>query len=171
MRFGCTRLPTIVILLSAAAASPALAQDKSRGDIAVSAVGMEYDLSGVGTAPGLAIRATRDLTPHVVLEFRGLFAKPEQQFGPSTLFVPEAQIQYRWNIARLSPFVGVGGGAALVTSALASDWDPTISFSGGTGVRLTDQLGLLGEVRLRGVKYRFTGSIAEWGLGLAWRLP
>jgi hypothetical protein len=169
MRSGFMRLLAFAFVISAAAASPALAQHRS--DIAVSAIGMEYDLSGVGTAAGLAVRTTHELTPHVVLEFRGMFAKPDQQFGPSTLFVPEAQIQYRWNVARLSPFVGVGGGAALVTSALASDWDPTISFSGGTGVRVTDQLGLIGEVRLRGVKYRFTGSIAEWGVGLAWRLP
>jgi hypothetical protein len=171
MRFDCTRLLAFVFLLSASAASPALAQDKSWGDIAVSAVGMEYDLSGVDTASGLAVRTTHDLTSHVVLEFRGLFAKPDQQFGPSTLFVPEAQIQYRWNVARLSPFVGVGGGAALVKSPLVTNWDPTLSFSGGAGVRVTDQLGVVGEIRLRGVGQRFTGSIAEWGLGLAWRLP
>ena len=169
MRFGFTRLLAFTIVLSAPAA-PALAQG-SWGDVAVSGVAINYDLSGVGNAPGLAVRTTRDLSPHVVLEFRGMFARPDQQFGPSTLFVPEAQIQYRWNVARWSPFVGVGGGAALVKSPLVSDWDGTISFSGGTTVRLTNELGLIGEMRLRGVEYRFTGTVAEWGLGLAWRLP
>jgi hypothetical protein len=172
MRFDCTGLLAFILVVCGSAVSPAFAQDRSWGDIAVSGVGMEYDLSGVGTAPGLAIRATRDVSEHVVFEVRGLFAQPNQQFGPSTLVVPEAQLQYRWNAARFSPFVGVGGGAAMVKSDFHStDWDPTISFSGGTGVRLTDRLGLLGEVRLRGVEYRFTGSIAEWAVGLAYRLP
>jgi hypothetical protein len=148
-----------------------LAQDRSWGEFAVSGVGMEYDLSGVGTAPGLAVRATHDLSEHVVFELRGLFAKPNQQFGPSTLVVPEVQLQYRWNAARLSPFVGVGGGTAMVKSSFDTTWDATVSFSAGTGIRLTEQLGLLGEVRLRGVEYRFTGTIAEWAVGLAYRLP
>jgi hypothetical protein len=153
------------------AVSPALAQDRSWGDIAVSGVGMNYDLSGVGNAPGVAVRATRDVSDSVVLEFRGLFAKPQQQFGASTLVVPEAQLQYRWHVSRLTPFVGVGGGAALVKSSFHSEWDPTLAFSAGTGVRLSEQLGLLGEVRLRGVEWRFTGTIAEWAVGLAYRLP
>jgi hypothetical protein len=171
MRFGCTGLLAFILVICGSATSPAFAQDPSWGDIAVSGVGMEYDLSGVGTAPGLAIRATHDLSPNVVFEVRGLFAKPNQQFGPSTLVVPEAQIQYRWNIGGFSPFLGVGGGTAMVKSSFDTEWDPTISFSAGTGVRLTEQLGLLGEVRLRGVEYRFTGSIAEWAVGLAYRLP
>jgi hypothetical protein len=170
MRFGCTGLLAFIVVMCGSAAS-ALAQDRSWGDIAVSGVGMEYDLSGVGTAPGLAVRGTRDVSEHVVLEVRGLFAQPNQQFGPSTLVVPEAQLQYRWNAARLSPFVGVGGGLAMVKSSFDTNWDPTVSFSAGTGVRLTEQLGLLGEVRLRGVEYRFTGSIAEWAVGLTYRLP
>jgi hypothetical protein len=171
MRFGCTGLLSLVLLVGTSAVSPAFAQDRSWGDIAVSAVGMEYDLSGVGTAPGLAVHATHDVTPHVVIEVRGLFARPQQQSGPSTLFVPEAQVQYRWNVARLSPFVGAGAGVARIKSPLTTEWDKTLSFSGGTGVRLTEQLGLVGEMRLRGVEWRFTGTIAEWALGLAWRLP
>jgi hypothetical protein len=126
-------------------------------------------LSGVGTTPGVAVRATRDVSPHVALEVRGLYARPSQQFGSSTLFIPEAQVQFRWNVARFAPYVGVGTGAALVTSPLVTDWDPTISFSGGTAVRITEQLAVLGELRLRGIEWRFTGSTAEVSAGLAWR--
>ena len=32
-----------------------------------------------------------------------------------------------------------------------TDWDPTLSFAVGTGVRLTERLGVTGEVRLRGM--------------------
>jgi len=171
MRFGCTRLLVFILVISGSTASSALAQDRPWGDLTVSGVGMNYDLSGVGNAPGLAVRAGHDLSPHVVLEVRGLFAQPQQQFGASTLVVPEAQLQYRWNVARLSPFVGAGGGAAMVKSSFDTEWDPTFSFSAGTGIRLTEQLGLLGEVRLRGVEWGFTGTIAEWAMGLSYRLP
>ena len=171
MRTECIRLLVFMLAIGGVGASSAFAQGRSWGDVAVSGVGMNYDLSGTGNAPGLAVRTTRDLSDHVVIEFRGLFARPQQQFGSSTLVVPEAQLQYRWNVARLSPFVGAGAGAALVKSSFHSDWDPTIAFSAGTGVRLAEQLGLLGEVRLRGVEWRFTGTIAEWAVGLAYRLP
>jgi hypothetical protein len=117
------------------------------------------------------VRASREFLPNVRLEFGGVFAKPDQQFGPSTLFLPEAQLQYRWNANRLSPYVGGGLGAALVRSDFHTDWDPTLSVAAGMGVRLTDALGLTGEVRLRGHEWRFTGTTAEVSAGLAWRLP
>src|ERR671913_757205 len=81
------------------------AQEASRWDLGVAAVAVQYDLSGVGNAPGVAVRSSRELWPNVALEIRGLIAKPDQQFGPSTFFVPEAQLQYRWNVARFSPYV------------------------------------------------------------------
>jgi hypothetical protein len=90
----------------------------------------------------LAVRMTRDLSDHVSLELGGLLAKPEQQFAPSTLFAPETQLRYRWNAGRLSAYVGGGISAALVASSFHSDWDPTLSVAGGTGVRLTDRLGV-----------------------------
>jgi opacity protein-like surface antigen len=127
--------------------------------------------SASGSAAGIAVRTRRNLTSNVGLEFGGLFAKPEQQFGPSTLFVPEAQLQYRWGAGRLSPYVGGGIGAALVKSDFRTDWDPTLSFAVGTGVRLTERLGVTGEFRLRGHDWDFVGTSAEISAGLAWRLP
>lgn len=158
------------VFVLAGAVSPALAQDSS-WNVGVSAVGVQYDLSGTGAAPGVAIRAARPVNGNVVFEIRGLFAKPEQQFGSSTFFAPDAQLQYRWSLARWSPYVGGGLGIAANSSPLRTDWDPTVSFAAGTGVRLNERLDLIGEFRLRGIEWRFVGTTAEWSAGLNWRLP
>jgi opacity protein-like surface antigen len=152
-------------------APAAHAQDSPWGDLAISVARLDYDLSGVGSAPAFAVRATRDLSEHVRLEYGALFAKPDQQFGPSTLFIPEAQLQYRWNAGRVSPYVGGGIGTALVKSDFDSDWDPALSMAVGTGVSLTDRLGVRGEFRLRGHEWKFTGTSTEISGGLVWRFP
>jgi opacity protein-like surface antigen len=170
MRFGSRLVILLIPALVAVSASTVRAQE-GWSDLTVSAARIDYDLSGTGGAAGLAVRTTRDLTSHVRLEFGGLFAKPEQQFGPSTLFMPEAQLQYRWGVGRFSPYVGGGVGAALVKSDFHSDWDPTLSVAVGTGVRLTDRLGVTGEFRLRGHQWDFVGTTSEISAGLAWRFP
>ena len=104
-----------------------------------------------------------------MVEVRALFAKPEQQSGSSTLFAPEAQLQYRWNVARVSPYVGGGVGLAANASPLRTDWDPTLSFAVGTGVRLNDRLDLIGELRLRGIEWRFVGNDAWQHRGVVGR--
>ena len=171
MAFRHHSIAVLVFALATAGVSRAEAQTSSWGDLSVSAARIDFDLSGVGTAAGLAVRATRDLSSSVSLEAGGLFAKPDQQFGPSTLFLPEALLRYRWQAGRFSPYVGGGVGAALVTSSFDSDWDPTVAMAAGTGVRLTDRLGVNGEFRLRGHEWRFTGTTAEISAGLTWRLP
>ena len=171
MQFGRVVF-AFVIALVVSNASPAAAQDQSWGDLKVSLARIDYDLSGTGSAAGLTVRTTRDLSPSVRLEFGGVFAKPEQQLvGTSTLFLPEAQLQYRWNMGRLAPYVGGGIGAALVKSSLVTDWDPTLSAAVGTDVRITDRLAVTGEFRLRGHEWRATGTTAELSAGLSWRLP
>ena len=108
--------------------------DTPWGDLSVSALRLDYDLSGTGNAPGLAIRSTKNLSTNVSVEFGGVYAAPSQQFGSSSLFMPEAQLRYRWNVGRFFPYVGAGLGAARVGSDFHTDWDPTMSFSAGTGV-------------------------------------
>jgi hypothetical protein len=148
----------------------ASAQEAARWNFGAAASIINYDLNGVGTTPGMVFTASRELTRHVVLETRGLLAWPDETFGRSTLFIPEAQLQYRWNIARFTPFVGGGGGFARRSSPFHSDWDTTLSVAGGTGIRLTDRVGVLGELRLRGID-DFAASTAEWSVGMTWRLP
>jgi hypothetical protein len=171
MRFRYRVILSFAFALVVAGVAPAQAQNSSWGDLTVSAVRVDYDLSGVGSTPGLAIRTTRHVSSNVSLELGGLFAKPNQQFGPSTLFMPEAQVRYGWNAGRVSPYIGAGLGAALVKSSFHTDWDPTLSLAAGTRVWLTDRLGLTGELRLRGHEWRFTGTTTELSVGLAWRLP
>ena len=161
----------VVLAVLIAGASPAQAQTPSWGDLSVSAVRMDYDLSGTGNTFGLAVRSTKDLTHRVSLEFGGVFASPRLQSGSSTLFMPEAQLRYRWNAGRFSPYVGGGMGTALVKTPFRSDWDTTLSAAAGTAVQLTDGVALTGEFRLRGHEFRFVGTTAELSVGLAWRLP
>lgn len=91
--------------------------------------------------------------------------------GPATLFVPEAQLQYRWTAGWLEPFVGAGLGLSALRSSFHTEVDPTVSFSVGTAVRLTERLALNGEFRLRGHEFRFVGSSSEVNAGISWRLP
>jgi len=157
------------------AASAAQAQGAWQ-DIKLSASGIDYDLSGTGRTTGVVASVTRTLSPHLALEMRSLFARPCQQFqsctdvGPASLIAPEAQLQYRWTAGRLEPYVGAGLGASMLRSSFHTDWDPTVSFAAGTGVRLTDRLAVTGEFRLRGHEWRFTGTTTEIAAGLAWRV-
>ena len=177
MRSGLRGIFSFAFAFVLFSSSPALAQNSSWGDVTVSAGRVDYDLSGVGNAPGFAVATKKHLTSNIALELRGLFARPCQQFqdceteGPATLFVPEAQLQYRWFAGRFEPFVGAGLGASWLRASFDSDWAPTVSFSAGTGVRLTDRLALTGEFRLRGHEYRFTGTTTEVNAGLTWTLP
>ena len=177
MRSRVAVISSFVSVLLLSGVVPARAQDSSWGALSVTAGRVDYDLSGTGSAGGFAVRATKDLTPNVGLELRGLFARPCQQFqsctevGPATLIVPEAQLQYRWNVGPLEPFVGAGLGLSALRSSFHTDVDPTVSFSAGTGIRLTERLGLTGEFRLRGHEFRFVGTSTEVNAGLSWRLP
>ena len=172
MRLRSSALIALALSFASPFVSASFAQDPSSwGDFALSATAINYDLSGTGTAPAFSARITRDVTPHVVLELRGLYSRVEQQIGPTTLFIPEAQVQYRWNVGRVSPYVGGGIGLALRRASFDDDTDPSLSASGGAHVRLTDRVGVFAEMRLRGIQWDFAGSIAEWSGGLAWRLP
>ena len=179
MQFGfrVTGAFALAFFLFGATAAHAQNPTSSLGDVSVTAGRVDYDLSGTGHTSGLAIRWVKDLNSSVSLELRGLFARPCQQFqscddvGPATLFVPEAQLQYRWKVARLEPFVGAGLGLSTLRSSFHTAADPTVVFSAGTGVRLTERLALTGEFRLRGHEFRFVGTSTEVNAGLSWRLP
>lgn len=132
---------------------------------------INYDLSGTGNAAAFTARVSRDLTSNVVLEGSVLVAKPDQQFGPSTLVVPEAQLQYHFRAGRFRPYLGAGIGAARESSDfIDTDWTPTISFAGGTRVALSDRAGLVGEFRLRGFEFDFVGTTADIMGGVVIRL-
>jgi hypothetical protein len=170
MRAGKYVVLSFVAALVIGGASAAEAQQSS-GALNISVARLDYDLSGTGSAAALGVRTTRDLSSNVRLEVGALFAKPEQQFGPATLFIPEAQLQYRWNMGHLTPYVGGGIGASFLRSDFGSDWAPTLSAAVGTTVRLTRGLGVTGGFRLRGHEWRSTGTSAGISAGLSWTLP
>jgi hypothetical protein len=58
----------------------------------------------------------------------------------------------------------VGGGQTVLANR-----NPTLSVAAGTGVRLTDRVGLTGEFRLRGHEWRFTETTTDLSNGLVWR--
>jgi hypothetical protein len=132
---------------------------------------VQFDLSGTGTAPGITIRATRALTNHLAVEGSLPIAWPMQDFGKSTLFAPEAQLQYHWLAGSFRPYVGGGAGFAWTNSDIVgnSDVNLTLSIAGGTRFDVTDRLAVLGELRLRGIEHDFAGSTADWIGGISWR--
>lgn len=100
-----------------------------------------------------------------------LVAKPDQQFGPSTLIAPDAQLQYHFRAGRFTPYLGAGVGFIRESAdVIETDWTQTVSFSGGSRVSLNDRVGLFGELRIRGVEWDFTGSTTDIMGGVVVRL-
>lgn len=184
MSIGFRGVLSLVGAILISTASLAQAQNSSWGDLAVSTGRMDFDLNGTGHTHGVAVRAKRHFSPHLALEVGGVFARycgyrsvsggeclPSQQEGTTSLFMPEAQLQYRWNMGRVSPYVGGGMGLSRRGGLNTSRWDPTFSAAVGSAVYLTDRLGITGEFRLRGHETRFTGTTNEISAGLVWRFP
>ena len=184
MSIGFRGVLLLVAAILISSASRAQAQDSSWGDLAVSTGRMDFDLNGTGHTYGVAVRAKRHFSPHLALEIGGGFARycgyksvsggeclPSTQEGTTSLFTPEAQLQYRWNMGRVSPYVGGGVGLSRRGGLNVSQWDPTFSAAVGSAVYATDRLGITGEFRLRGHETRFTGTTSEISAGLVWRFP
>jgi hypothetical protein len=73
-------------------------------------------------------------------------------------------------LPRISDSAGVVR-SELRGAAYGGSYD-TYTASAATGVRTwrSDNFGLRGELRVRGIGRGFSGSAAEWTLGMAWRL-
>src|SRR5687768_12876970 len=80
MRFAIRVIGSFAFVLFVSGAAPARAQESSWGELSVTAGRVDYDLSGVGSTSGLAVRTRKDFTSNFGLEVRGLFARPCQQF-------------------------------------------------------------------------------------------
>ena len=132
---------------------------------------MEFDLVGVGTAPGMIIRASRALTGNVAVEGSFPMSWLSEDFGKSKLFAPEAHLQYHWQAGSFRPYIGGGAGVAWRDRGLFgnSDANLTLSVAGGTRFDVTERLALIGELRLRGIERDFAGSTADFMGGLSWR--
>jgi hypothetical protein len=132
---------------------------------------MDFDLSGTGQTLSIDMRGAKALNRRLALEFGVTVARPQQQFGGSSLFVPEAQLTYSWKFGRVRPFVRGGGGLAHESKlGFEARWRPSLSGGGGARIQLTDRLHAIGEMRLRGIGRSFGGSTAEWLGGIGWSL-
>jgi hypothetical protein len=169
----------VLVALTAASASAlvpaeAHAQDPQPRHVSVSIGLFQYDLSGTGLAPMVAVRGTRPLSTVLVLEAGLTGTRPDLQAGEtSTFLAPEAQVQLTLPFSAFVPYMGLGVGAALDLRSSAiggSQTDFTISGALGLRTWVSDQLGLQFEFRGRGIGVDFAGSSAEYTAGLAWRL-
>ena len=141
--------------------------------IAISSSTFSFDLSGVGTTPAFAVTADWPITNNVLVEGGATFAWPNQQglIGRNTYLIPEAQVQYRWQFGRFKPFAGGGIGAGIdFRDELfgGAKVDLALSTAGGARIALTDNFGVLGELRLRGLGRDFGASVGEFRGGLFW---
>ena len=163
---------SFALFLTAITVTPAFAQSAERETSLLLGGGiMNYDLSGVDTKPAFTARVSHELGANFVLEGGVTFAKPEQQFGPSTLIVPEVQLQYHFPAGRFTPYLGAGLGIARQSAEeIETDWSPAISFAGGTRVAINDRVGLFGELRVRGIEWDFAGSTTDILGGVVVRL-
>lgn len=146
-----------------------------RPSVTLSAGAFQYDRVGTGTAPVLAARGELPLSSLFVLEGGLTTARPERRLGgPTTLLVPEAQLQAQiltgpW----VAPYIGAGVGAAIDRRAGAIGGpERELTLSAATGVRywLSEDRGLRAELRVRRVGPELGGTAAEWTLGSSWRL-
>ena len=153
----------LILLAASGVTTPAAAQSTERQTTLQAGAGIvTFDLSGTGNTAGFAGRVAHELTRSFVVEGGVLVARPEQQFGDSTIVVPEAQLQFQFRLGSVLPYVGAGIGAMRESSdVLATDWSPV--FSGAVGVRIPvqDRVGLFADFRLRGIEWRAVGTTAE----------
>jgi len=165
----------IVIALAVAAvlltlAEPARAQDRS---ISVSSGLFNFDLSGTGNAALVAASLDCRAFGNWVVEGGVTFAFPSQQFGDRTTFViPEGALFHQWTRGMVVTFAGGGIGAAIDfrdDEFGGTETDLALFGGGGVRVNLSDSVGILGELRLRGFGTNFAGSATEIRGGASFR--
>jgi hypothetical protein len=146
-----------------------------RPSVTLSAGAFQYDRLGTGTAPVLAARGELPLSSLLLLEGELAAARPERRLGgPTTLVVPEAQLQAQLPAGPwVAPYIGAGIGAAFDRPARAvGATERELTLSAATGVRywLSEDRALRAELRVRRVGSELGGTAAEWTLGSSWRL-
>jgi hypothetical protein len=162
------RVALLVFTIACLFVTPAAAQESRGFTLGVASGPVNFDLSGVGTTIGTAVRADRVLSDRFAIEVGTLFARPAEQSETSTLVAPEALLRISWHAGRFSPYVTGGGGFVARRNSLRTDWEPSVVGGGGLRYRLTGDMSAQGEMRLRGIGTNFSGSTAEWLFGLVW---
>jgi hypothetical protein len=135
---------------------------------------MQYDLSGTGDEMMYAARVEAPYSRLLILEGGIAGARLKQQFGDTTTFiVVDGQAQLQWPLRVVRPYIGAGAGMSIDArddEDGGTDTDIALSAAVGARAPLRDRLGMRAELRVRGIGTNFSGSTAEWTLGLSWRL-
>lgn len=153
-------------------ATVARAQDAAAAQptLTISGGVMDFDLSGTGQTWVAGVRFIRPFTSHLAIEIGTSYARPEQDFGETTLFAPDFHLQYHWKIGPVRPFIGAGAGFVHISGPFdVDDTDPTFSAAGGLRVDIGPRASLFGEMRVRGHERGFVATTAEWSGGLSFR--
>ena len=149
-------------------------------EISVSVGVMQFDASGTGTAPVIALRAAVPFVGSWLLGEGNLsYASLDEQFSNvgTRVGVAEGQVQFQLPLARVRPYLGAGAGwLHYFNNAVGrAATSPTYSAAAGLRVGLSPRFAARAELRLRGWDYHsdqtgsnFGGSAAEWTAGLAY---
>jgi hypothetical protein len=149
-------------------------------EISASVGAMQFDASGTGTAPVIALRAAVPLVGSWLLGEGNLsYASLDEQFSDvgTRIGVAEGQLQFQLPFARVRPYLGAGAGWLhyFNNAAGRAATSPTYSAAAGLRIGLSPRLSARAELRLRGWDYHsdqtgsnFGSSAAEWTGGLAY---
>lgn len=100
---------SVLFLVSAASVD---AQTRNR-EISLAVGAMQYDASGTGTTPVIALRTAVPFAASWLLGEASLsYASLDEQFSTvgTRVGVAEGQVQFQWPAARVRPYLGLGGG-------------------------------------------------------------
>jgi hypothetical protein len=163
----------LVIIAAAAAviAVPAAASAQSaRPAISVNGGMTEYDLSGVGRAATVGVRAQLPVTGALVIEPGLNYMQYNSQGGTGTnLWFPEVQLQAELPLRTVRPYLGIGAGAALISAEGQRATELTFSSAAGVRVALGGGWGVGGELRIRAID-PWAATTADFGLSISRRL-
>jgi len=131
----------------------------------------QWDLSGTGTSPFLGARIDRELNSVFLGEAGVTAMRPAEQFGERVTYLfPEVQLQAQLPFRVVRPYLGVGGGYGIASSRGEHSSEGTVAGAGGVRILVPNSSTTLrAELRVRGVGTGFTGSTAEWTLGVGHR--
>jgi hypothetical protein len=145
-------------------------------EISASVGAMQFDASGTGTAPVIALRAAFPIVGSWLLAEGNLsYASLDEQFSNvgSRIGVAEGQLQAQLPLGRVRPYLGAGAGwLHYFNNAPPSATSPTYSAGAGLRVGLSPRVTARAELRLRiwnpYPNSSGNNSAAEWTGGLAY---
>ena len=152
------------------------AQNRTR-EISVAVGAMQYDASGTGTAPIIALRTSTPFgTPWLLGEASFSYAALNEQFTsvPTRVGVAEGQVQLQWPAEKVRPYLGLGGGWLHYFNNSVGRASTPATISGAVGLRFAaaPRVNARAELRLRGwgegASSSFVNTAAEWTAGVAY---